>query len=134
MTLRADKSLDSLERIFSGDGEFQPRPLPNCATIKYADITIDVHASEASRGGRLLRLTATEFRLLKVLMEQPERAFTRVQLKEAVWGRGVKLELSSINSYLGRLRQVLNAKGEPNLIRTITGYGYSIDETFCGVK
>lgn len=107
---------------------------PEIRIIRYADIELDVTAIKARRSGRLIKLNATEFRLLKLLLEQPERAFTREQLKAAVWGRGVKLDLRTINAYLGRLRRALNANGDANVIRTITGYGYSIDATFSDVR
>ncbi len=102
--------------------------------IRYADIEMDVGAIKARRAGRLIKLNATEFRLLKLLLQQPERAFTREQLKAAVWGPGVKLDLRTINTYLGRLRRSLNANGDANVIRTITGYGYSIDATCSEVR
>lgn len=107
---------------------------PGSKVIRYADIVMDLGAMQASRSGRPVKLNATELRLLKLLLEQPERAFTREQLKAAVWGRGVKLDLRTINAYLGRLRRALNANGDANVIRTITGYGYSIDATCSDVR
>ena len=97
--------------------------------LQYADIVMDLTALRARRGGRPIQLTPTEFRLLRLLLEQPERAFTRAQLKAGVWGHGVKLDPRSINTCLGRLRRALTARCEANVIRTITGYGYALDST-----
>lgn len=95
--------------------------------LKYADIVMDLASLRVKRGTRYIQLRPNEFRLLRLLLEQPERAFTRDQLKAGVWGHCVKLDPRSINTYLGRLRRALTGPGEPNVIRTITGYGYSLD-------
>src|SRR5215813_10047823 len=95
--------------------------------LQYADVVMDLTALRARRGKRSIHLKPTEFRLLRLLLEQPERAFTREQLKAGVWGYGAKLDPRSISVYLGRLRRALTENGEPNLIRTITGHGYSLD-------
>lgn len=102
--------------------------------LQYRDIVMDLRSLRARRGGRSIQLRPTEFRLLKLLLEQPERVFTREQLKAGVWGHGVKLDPRSINTYLGRLRRALTASGEPNVIRTITGYGYSLDATCSDIR
>lgn len=93
----------------------------------YADVVMDLVALRVSRAGKYVQLRPTEFRLLRLLIERPERAFTRDQLINGVWGYGVKLDPRSINTYLGRLRRALSAGGHKNLIRTITRYGYSLD-------
>ena len=97
--------------------------------LAYADIVMDLNALRVERAGKYIQLRPTEFRLLRLLLEQPERAFTREQLKASVWGHGVKLDPRSINTYLGRLRRALTSRGESNVIRTITGFGYSLDAT-----
>jgi DNA-binding response OmpR family regulator len=98
-------------------------------SLQYRDIVMDLSTLRARRGERLVHLNPTEFRLLRLLLEQPERAFTRQELKASVWGYGAKLDPRSISVYLGRLRRALTAAGEANVIRTITGYGYSLDAT-----
>ena len=98
--------------------------------LDYAGIVMDLAALRVKRDGRVVALRSTEFRLLKMLLENPERAFTREQFKAGVWGHGVKVDPRSINTYFGRLRRALTAAGEVNVIRTITGYGYSLDATF----
>jgi DNA-binding response OmpR family regulator len=120
---RWDKDREGLVPLLSRDDEEEPRYL------EYADIVMDLTALRARRGNRSVQLNPTEFRLLRMLLEQPERAFTREQLKNGVWGYGAKLDPRSISVYLGRLRRALTASGEPNVIRTITGYGYSLDAT-----
>lgn len=145
MASRVDRSSVAFSRHEPGSGsEAMQDPSPTtmitpigvqgATIIQYADIVMDLTAMRASRGGRVIKLNATELRLLKLLLEQPERAFTREQLKAAVWGRGAKLDLRTISIYFGRLRRALNASGEVNVIRTITGYGYSIDATCSSVR
>ena len=114
--------------LLSSDEEQHP------GLLQYADIVMDLNALRAKRGNRSIHLNPTEFRLLRLLLEQPERAFTREQLKTGVWGYGAKLDPRSISVYLGRLRRALTENGEPNLIRTITGHGYSLDATCAGMR
>lgn len=97
--------------------------------LQYADIVMDLGALRVKRAGKYIQLRPTEFRLLRLFLEQPERAFTRQELIAGVWGYAVKLDPRSINTYLGRLRRALTAGGEAGVIRTIIGYGYSLDAT-----
>lgn len=121
---------------WENEPRFGPAPLLNDENeespryLQYVDIVMDLSTLRARRGNRPIHLNPTEFRLLRLLLEQPERAFTRQELKANVWGYGAKLDPRSISVYLGRLRRALTAAGEVNVIRTITGYGYSLDATF----
>lgn len=123
----APEGEDNVTRLLRARADYEEHTI-----LQYADIVMDLTALRARRGGRPIQLSPTEFRLLRLLLEQPERAFTRAQLKAGVWGHGVKLEPRSINTCLGRLRRALTARGEANVIRTITGYGYSLDATLLG--
>jgi DNA-binding response OmpR family regulator len=125
---RWDTDREGPVSLLSHEDEQEPRYL------QYADIVMDLTALRARRGDRAIQLNPTEFRLLRLLLEQPERAFTREQLKNGAWGYGAKLDPRSISVYLGRLRRALTASGEANVIRTITGYGYSLDATCPDVR
>ena len=69
-----------------------------------------------------------EFRILNVLLEKPTRVFSREQLLDRVWGRDVYVEERTVDVHIRRLRKALNADSKVNLIRTVRGGGYSIDE------
>jgi len=94
--------------------------------LRYADVVLDVTRSEARRGGRAVDLTATELRLLRYLLERPERVLSKAQILDNVWpteppGSNV------VETYVKYLRRKLDALGPP-LIRTVRSVGYILDE------
>jgi two-component system OmpR family response regulator/two-component system copper resistance phosphate regulon response regulator CusR len=62
--------------------------------------------------------------LLKVLMREPGRVFTRTELCERVWEHPHEYDTKLVEVFIGRLRKKL---GEPPLIQTIRHVGYTID-------
>ncbi|MGY8990223.1 MAG: winged helix-turn-helix domain-containing protein [Rhodospirillales bacterium] len=69
----------------------------------------------------------TEYRLLKVFLERPGRVFSREQLLDQAWGRDIYVEPRTVDVHMRRLRKAINGDGEPDLIRTVRGAGYSLD-------
>jgi DNA-binding response OmpR family regulator len=71
-------------------------------------------------------LTATEFKLLEFLMSHPGVVFSRDQLLDAVWGHGRAVTTRTVDVYILRLRQKLDAgPGTPAMIHSARGFGYS---------
>ncbi|MEL0113881.1 MAG: winged helix-turn-helix domain-containing protein, partial [Rickettsiales bacterium] len=75
-----------------------------------------------------VHLGPTEFRLLRVLIERPARVFSREQLLDRAWGRDVYVESRTIDVHIRRLRKALNIGASKDIIRTVRGSGYAIDE------
>jgi DNA-binding response OmpR family regulator len=88
-----------------------------------ADLTLDLVNHEAYRGTRRLDLSARELTLLKVLMREPGRVFTRTELCERVWEHPHEYDTKLVEVFIGRLRKKI---GDPPLIRTVRHVGYSI--------
>ena len=88
---------------------------------------VEVRPAEftALAGGRPLRLTATELKLLSALIEREGRIVSREELFMAVWGHGYRKSDRSVDVYIARLRQKL-AEALPGrrLIHTHFGFGY----------
>ena len=95
-------------------------------TLTYKDITIDLVQKKVFRGKNYVHLGPTEFRLLKILVENPSQVFSREYLLKTVWGNNIYVESRTIDVHIRRLRKALNAFGE-DYIRTVRGTGYSID-------
>ena len=95
-------------------------------TLSYEDITIDLLQKKVFRGKNYVHLGPTEFRLLKILVENPSQVFSREYLLKTVWGNNIYVESRTIDVHIRRLRKALNAFGE-DYIRTVRGTGYSID-------
>ena len=100
------------------------------STLRAGDIELEREAHRVRRAGREIHLGPTEFRLLEHLMRAPGRVFSREQLLDGVWGRDVYVDERTVDVHVGRLRKVLNRRGQQDPIRTVRGAGYSFDETF----
>jgi two-component system response regulator MprA len=96
--------------------------------LRYADLTLDQETREVMRGGREVRLTALEFELLHFFLRNPRRVLTRARLIEAVWGFDAETVSNVVDVYVGYLRARLEAAGEPRLIQTVRGVGYTLRE------
>lgn len=96
--------------------------------LEYSDIRMDLARHRVSRNDQAIHLGPTEFRLLRVLMQRPGRVFSREQLLDRAWGRDVYVESRTVDVHIRRLRKALNIKGLKDIIRTVRGAGYAIDE------
>ena len=96
--------------------------------LEYSDIRMDLARHRISRNDQAIHLGPTEFRLLRVLMERPGRVFSREQLLDRAWGRDVYVESRTVDVHIRRLRKALNITGLKDIIRTVRGAGYAIDD------
>jgi two-component system, OmpR family, response regulator MprA len=96
--------------------------------LKFSDLTLDLGTREVWRGTRSITLTRTEFHLLELLMRHPRQVLERGQILEEVWGYDFPTTANSLEVYVGYLRRKLEAEGEPRLIHTVRGVGYSLRE------
>ncbi|MBK8906805.1 MAG: phosphate regulon transcriptional regulator PhoB [Rhodospirillales bacterium] len=97
--------------------------------VSYGDITMDLAAHRVTRDGNSVHLGPTEYRLLQLFMERPDRVFSREQLLDKVWGRDIHVELRTVDVHIRRLRKALNESGGADVIRTVRGAGYALDAT-----
>jgi two-component system, OmpR family, response regulator MprA len=112
--------LRALLRRANGDGPSEE--------LSYADLTLDPATREVHRGDRPVELTKTEFAVLEHMMRNPRLVLTRSQLFEAVWGYDFGPRSNSLEVYVGYLRRKTEEGGEPRLIQTVRGVGYSLRE------
>ncbi|MET0179352.1 MAG: phosphate regulon transcriptional regulator PhoB [Novosphingobium sp.] len=103
------------------------RPALAGETIAVGDLVLDPAAHRVTRRGRPLALGPTEFRLLRHLMENPGRVFSRGQLLDAVWGHGSEIELRTVDVHIRRLRLAIEADGAPDPVRTVRSAGYALE-------
>jgi two-component system response regulator MprA len=94
--------------------------------LAYADLRIDQDTREAFRGERDLRLRNREFELLAYFLHNPERAISRGELRDEVWGEDFPGDSNVIDVTLGHLRQKMEADGQPRLIHTVRPVGYML--------
>jgi len=97
--------------------------------LEYTDIRMDLARHRVTRQGKRIHLGPTEFRLLRFLMERPTRVFSREQLLDRAWGRDVYVESRTVDVHISRLRKALNISGSKDIIRSVRGSGYTLDES-----
>ncbi len=73
-----------------------------------------------------INLSKTEFKLLKLFMENPKKVFTREQILDAVWGINTYLGDRTVDVHILRLRKLLKPHGVDGMIATVRGTGYRI--------
>src|SRR5215475_1375733 len=92
-------------------------------SLRVGDITLDLSTHDVHRNTQRIELSPRELMLLKVLMREPGRVFTRTELCERVWEHAHEYDTKLVEVFIGRLRKKL---GEPPLIHTIRHVGYTI--------
>ncbi len=96
--------------------------------LRFADLAVDLLAHRVTRDGRPIHLGPTEFRLLRFFMQHPGRVFLREQLLDQVWGHDVYVEARTVDVHIRRLRKAINFAGATDLVRTVRGAGYALDD------
>ena len=100
------------------------RPALAAETLDYSGIEMDLAAHRVRRGSKNIQLGPTEYRLLRHLLENAGRVFSRQQMLETVWPHSEDIELRTVDVHIRRLRLAL---GEPDIIRTVRSAGYALD-------
>ena len=100
------------------------RPALAAETLSYGGLEMDLAAHRVRRDRRPILLGPTEYRLLKHLLENPGRVFSRQQLLETVWPHSEDIELRTVDVHIRRLRLAL---GDPDIVRTVRSAGYALD-------
>lgn len=94
-------------------------------TLRVGDLMLRVGEQQVARGKRTIELSSRELTLLKVLMREPGRVFTRSELCERVWQRKHDYDTKLVELFIGRLRKKL---GTPSPIQTVRHIGYKMSE------
>jgi two-component system phosphate regulon response regulator PhoB len=98
--------------------------------LSFGELEVDREKRRVSRGGRIVDLGPTEYRLLEFLMQRPGRVFSREQLLDGVWGSEIYIDERTVDVHVGRLRKALNRGHAIDPIRTVRGVGYALDDRF----
>jgi two-component system response regulator MprA len=96
------------------------------ATLTCEDLALDTGTHEATRAGRRLHLTRTEFLLLQKLLQSDGQAVSRKALIDNVWGYDREIENNTLDAFIRLLRQKVDTTGEKPLIHTVRGFGYRV--------
>jgi DNA-binding response OmpR family regulator len=100
-------------------------PAANRSLLSFDNVTVDVARMEVKRDGKLITLTAQEFKTLQFLVQNAERVITRDQLLNEVWGYQNYPSTRTVDNHILKLRQKLERDpANPVHFRTVHGVGY----------
>jgi DNA-binding response OmpR family regulator len=90
------------------------------------DLELDPLTHTASRSGRPINLTRTEFLLLEFMMRHPDAVLRRDAIINAVWGYEHTVENNTLDAFMKQLRSKIDGAFESKLIHTVRGFGYRL--------
>ena len=99
---------------------------PEDGVLALGRLRLDTRGHQVAVGEQPVRIGPTEFRLLELLMRNPDRAFDRSQLLDRVWGRNVYVEERTVDVHVLRLRRALSPFGMDKTVQTVRGVGYRL--------
>ena len=98
---------------------------PHC--ISFHQLKIDTEGQRFYKNNQEIELTPTEFALMKVFMSNPQKAFSRNEILDRVWGRGYFGDLKIVDVNIRRIREKLEEDpSAPRWIETVWGLGYRL--------
>ncbi len=91
-------------------------------SLVFGDLQVNVEQARVTWSGEIVELTKKEWLLLRVLLESPQRVFTREQLATALYGWGEEADSNTIDVHVHHIRR----KTAPQIIKTMRGLGYRL--------
>lgn len=106
----------------------RPANVAQETVLRAADVELDLLKREVTRAGRRVQLQPRELALLETLMRNAGRVVTRTMLLERVWNFHFDPATNIVETHVSRLRSKLNEGFDSDVIRTVRGSGYMIDD------
>ncbi len=146
MLTAKDGDLDEVEGLEVGADDFLRKPFERSillarvhALLRRHDrerpqplvvgpVTLDPVTRKVVAHGRQVTLTPREFALLEYLMNHAQGSIVKSDILESVWGSAFDGDPNIVEVYIGYLRRKIDVPGQPSLIRTVRGVGYSVRE------
>lgn len=101
------------------------RPDEEISIFKNGDLVVDLTSRMVTRGGREIKLTATEYALLRLFVKHPGRVLTHRYILREIWGPKSEEHRQYLRVYVTHLRQKIEPDpARPSLISTQPGIGY----------
>lgn len=94
--------------------------------IEYKGIVMDADSHEVNIDGASLNLSLTEFKLLKLFLQNPNKLLAREHILNHIWGRNTFVEDRTVDVHILRLRKALKKHNKEKWIQTIRGVGYKL--------
>lgn len=95
-------------------------PKPDANIIKIKEIEMNINAMSVSVKGESLTLSKTEYLMLKLFLENPEKVMSRDEIIDMIWGKDHFIDINTVDVYVGYLRSKIGN----DYIKTVRGSGY----------
>ncbi len=92
--------------------------------LHFADLKLNLNTRRANRAGKEIKLTATEYRLLRYFMQNTNKVLSRIDLLENVWDIRFDMKTNVVDVYVNYLRNKVDKGFENKLLQTAIGMGY----------
>ena len=96
--------------------------------LKVGELVMDLDSHRVMVGQRPLAMGPTEFRILRLFMSTPGRAWSRAQLLDEIWADDQAVEERTIDVHIRRLRKALEPSGLAGFVQTVRGHGYRFSD------
>lgn len=96
--------------------------------IKVIDLELDSVSKRVRRNDKDISLTATEYKILELLMSNPDKVFDRMHIAEKIWGYSFNSGTNVIDVHINSLRNKIDKGFSKKLIHTKKGFGYLLSE------
>jgi two-component system, OmpR family, response regulator len=93
--------------------------------LRFADLELDEETNDVRRAGQLVRLSATEFKLLRYLLLNAGKVVSKTQILDHVWHYDFAGDTRIVEAFISLLRRKVD-RVDPPLIHTLRGFGYSL--------
>jgi two-component system phosphate regulon response regulator PhoB len=103
-------------------------PAPGSERLRVGGLVLDPDERRALADGRPLSMGPTEYRLLRLFMQHPGRAWSRGQLLNELWGNDRAVEERTVDVHIRRLRKALEPTGHAGYVQTVRGHGYRFSD------
>jgi len=92
--------------------------------LTFEDLTLNNTTKEVKRGETRINLTSTEYKLLKLFLQNPGKVLSRTQMLEKVWGLNFDIGTNVVDVYVNYLRKKIAPNSTTKIIHTVIGMGY----------
>jgi DNA-binding response OmpR family regulator len=96
--------------------------------LRVGDLDVNTTTRQVRRGERTVDLTAREYDLLEFMALNARRVLSRDLILDRVWEHALEIDPNVVDVYIGYLRKKIDLPGEPRLIQTVRGVGFTLRE------
>lgn len=96
--------------------------------LKTGDLEMDTITMQVKRGEKEIKLTATEYKILELLLSNKGKVFDRILIAEKIWGFSFNSGTNVIDVHINSLRKKIDKDFDKKLIQTKKGFGYVLSE------